>query len=217
MAEKMKSKEQHEAETLKWMERLWRKRWSSDYWMRSAKNLHGAAAILFAAYESATSESGEPIRPDDMEMDEPGTLLYGYAMENAIKGHLIAKLNLNSENARKLSGWSQHNLEELFGQTGIDATDAQRLLLKTLSAHIIWAGKYPASFLFNGQRGPDGFVLPQQFDHEGLEACQNMPPVTLKSSTRRKLDGLFNHLLEDHRMRRHSPGPHKASGRETAK
>src|SRR5437867_726837 len=72
--------------------------WSADNWAASAGNLWRAAQVLFLAYESSTDENGEPVRPEDMELNVPATLLFGYATENAIKALLIKKRKLNDSN-----------------------------------------------------------------------------------------------------------------------
>jgi hypothetical protein len=85
----------------------------------SAEKLHHAAGLLFSAYEQSQDETGEPIEFDDVEMDGPATLLYSYAMENAIKGYLVKMLNLRAS-----------DFTEIREATKDSSSGSARLLLK---------------------------------------------------------------------------------------
>jgi hypothetical protein len=115
-----------------------------DQWGDTASLLRRAAQLLFTAEQkSGPDANGEPIHPEDQGIDNPATLLYGYAIENAIKGYLIEKLN-GYKNAEQEAGhaWN-HCLCDLAGKTGLPLTDDQRHLLRTLQSFVIWAGRYP--------------------------------------------------------------------------
>lgn len=181
--------------------------WKPCAWLSRAENLRRAANILFAACDASRDEDGEPVNPENTSMDEPATLLYGYAIENAIKGYLIKAYNWNHERCSKLPEWGEHNLEMLFRKTGLQASKAQLMLLKLLTAHVRWAGKYPAFFSFSGARG---FVLPEQYEHPPFGVPKDMSPRTLDFSMRCQMDAVFQKLHEefDNFQPSSSPGGH---------
>jgi len=117
-----------------------------EQWAGTAANLWQAADILFR--EALTDRDGVPFVPENMHMNVPATLLYGYALENAIKGLLIKTRKLNWHDLlsyTKIKQWKQHDLVSLIMDTGIQVSGEEKQLLKTLTAHIVWAGKYRAS------------------------------------------------------------------------
>ena len=126
-------------------------------------------------------------------IDIPATLLYGYAVENALKGFLVSKLQLNQSGGEKLRGWRQHDLAALFDQAKLQIPNKKhteyRLLLVTLTAHIVWAGKYPSPFKF--EDGDRGFVLPKQWQQENGNPMVDLPPTTVNILSREKLKELF--------------------------
>ena len=166
--------------------------WGPEHWAATAVNLRRAAEVLFSAYDGSMAADGEPINPEDMQLDKPATLLYGYAFENAVKGLLIKKLSLGSSHKFD-SIWKGHDLRGLVAQTGTSASGEEGMLLDLLTAHILWAGKYPRALQFEGKHG---FVLPEQYDHVSPHITEDMPPRTLDVSMRWMLEPLFNHLLD---------------------
>lgn len=163
---------------------LFQYRWKANAWITSAENLHHAAELLFQRHAAASGDDGEPVVPEDMPLDNPATLLFGYAMENALKGFLIMKLNLDPVSAPKIPGWKHHHLDRLFQKTEIAENSEQLRLLKILSAHIVWAGKYPASFEFEGSHG---FTLPKQ---------SGLYPMPFDRTMRETLKPLFEALVD---------------------
>lgn len=188
----MNDKTDHKAVNQKLFEGLFKRKLTADYWGMCARNLWQAAEVLFSAYESSTAENGEPIHPENTELNIPATLLYGYSMENAIKGLLIKKHNLdvtNLSNYKRENEWMHHELVALFNDTGISASKKDKLILKTLTQHILWAGKYPVSKNF------ERFILPNQYEHDSLPPVKNFPPSSVNISMRHELKKLFNMLL----------------------
>src|SRR5258706_16474775 len=100
------------------MRRLFDECWTPLAWARTAENLRRAAAILFSVYNSSRAENGEPLNEEDIAMDAPATLLFGYALENAIKGYLVKTKNISRSNYNKVPGWSAHDLTRLLEITG---------------------------------------------------------------------------------------------------
>jgi hypothetical protein len=179
---------------------IWFKRtWSASSWAANANNLWRAADILFSAYQASTAEDGEPINCEDTELNIPATLLYAYAIENALKGTLIKKLKLSPQDCRGLPEWHKHNLAALFDKIEIQTIENEqkkeyRHLLKILTAQILWAGKYPSTFEpANGNRG---FFLPEQCEYESVKT-KNMPPSTVNIEMRHRLKTLFRLLINE--------------------
>jgi hypothetical protein len=177
-----------------------KKRWCSGNWALCAENLWRAADILFSAYQESTAENGEPLHWENTELHIPATLLYAYAMENAIKGLLVRKLKLNRSGCEKVQGWRQHDLAALFDQTKDQIAIEEyrkeyRLLLVTLTAHIVWAGRYPSPFkLTDGDRG---FVLSRQWQQENGNPIVDLPPTTVNILSREKLKELFRLMIDE--------------------
>jgi hypothetical protein len=179
---------------------LWfRRKWSASSWATSALNLWRAADILYSAYQASTAEDGEPINCEDTELNIPATLLYAYAIENAVKGTLIKKRNLSPGDCKKFPGWHQHDLVVLFNEAKIQTLDDEqkkeyRRLLVILTAQIQWAGKYPSTFeLANGNKG---FLLAEQWEYESVKTT-NMPPSKVNILMREKLEKLFRYLVNE--------------------
>ena len=179
---------------------VWFKRtWSASSWATSAGNLWRAADILFSAYQASTAENGEPINCEDTELNIPATLLYAYAIENAVKGTLIKKQKLSPCGYQKLPGWSNHDLVLLFKKAEIQTLDEEQKkeysrLFVILTAQIRWAGKYPSTYEL--AKGNNGFLLPEQWEYESVKTT-NMPPSTVNIEMREKLKKLFGLLVND--------------------
>ena len=198
MAVTAKEKREHDAQSRVLLKRHFEDRWSPSHWAQSAENLHHAAGILFSVYDASRTEDGEPSDFEGAEMDRPASLLYSYAMENAIKGYLIKTRNLKAGDfegtpvpkvgeifAKK---WKAHDIAYLCGEAGtITGSGNEELFLNVLTSHVIWAGKYPTAFHYDG---PGGFVLPKQFC-----SADNMPPGSVDCSMRYVLDPVFRKLV----------------------
>lgn len=171
--------------------------WKAEHWAESAVNLRRAADILFAAHAASRAEDGEPVSIEDMEMDRPATLLYGYSMENAIKSVLIKEKGLTREECKEDKSWKSHDLVELAGRIETLKISKKRLLA-TLTAFINWAGKYPVAFKLEGKTG---FILAEQYAHNEIDICEDMPPIVFDSSSRRIAGKLLDKLIERGRLK----------------
>jgi len=172
--------------------------WSASSWATNAENLWRAADILFSAYQASTADDGEPINYEDTELNIPATLLYAYAIENAIKGTLIKKLKLSPYDCQQLQEWHKHNLAVLFKKAEIETLDEKQKdeygrLLKILMAHILWAGKYPSTF---EPVGNNGFFMPEQWEYESVKIT-NKPPSTVNIEMKHRLKILFRLLINE--------------------
>ena len=130
-----------------------------EEWGATAWNLRTAANVLFEAYgETWEGPGGEPIHPENEHLDSPATMLYGWAMENMIKGYLVKKHSgFEQARAAKQSEWNGHKLSGLALATGLSLTPEQQLLLRNLEAFIVWAGRYPIPMKW------EHYTIPKQY------------------------------------------------------
>jgi hypothetical protein len=113
-------------------------------------------------------------------------MLYGFALENAIKGYLIEKCR-SFEDAMKADkeAWKGHRLQALARATGLPLTEEQGLLLASVEALISWAGRYPVplrreKFTLNKQLGEDN----------------NSPPILLDKVERAIIDPFYRAVTD---------------------
>jgi hypothetical protein len=86
----------------------------SEEWGALAWTLRTAADVLLAAYRDTWEPGGEPLHPENEHLDSPATMLYGCAMENAIKGCLIKKHGSFEEaRAANQTAWHRHQISSL--------------------------------------------------------------------------------------------------------
>jgi hypothetical protein len=136
-------------------------------WLCSAERLRDAADIIlrdqqqfevayFRAHEQATQEaltiaylegsnSGTAeirCRPPNY---PPAQLLYAYAIENLLKGLIVAKdaTLINADSLAKTL--RSHNLRSLCETAGIQVFAQEEPVLKALSELSTWAGRYPVA------------------------------------------------------------------------
>ncbi len=153
-------------------------------WAFTAWNLRTAADVLFDAYRNSASPDGEPINQENEKLDSPATMLYGFALENLIKGYLIKKHG-GFENAitANNNAWQHHRLPTLATATGLNPTSEQLLLLGSLQEFARWAGRYPIS------NKAEQFTLPRQ-----LNAGGNMTPCEIQSDGLNVLEPFYKQL-----------------------
>ena len=136
-------------------------------WLLSAERLRDAAEVIlsaevvkeipyFRAHEEATrralsiactgtNEAGHAEIPCDPPNYPPAQLLYAYAIENALKGLIVADdaavLDENSI-SKKLKS---HDLIELSAAAGVTVHVEEQPILAALSDLSVWAGRYPVA------------------------------------------------------------------------
>jgi hypothetical protein len=161
-----------------------------EAWGATAGNLRIAADVLFQACRESW-QNDEPIHPENQPLDSPATMLYGYAMENAIKGYLIKKHGgaehdgFEKAKAANKEAWS-HEISKLAEATGLPLTSEQKLLLESLESFIRWAGRYPIPL------HQDQFTIPKQF-HAG----DDMTPNQIEPDGIQILEPFYKRLLDD--------------------
>jgi hypothetical protein len=155
-------------------------------WGATAGNLRTAADVLFQAY-GETWEGGEPIHPENEHLDSPATMLYGCAMENAIKGYLIKKHGgFEQARAANEKAWHSHQISRLAVETGLPLTPEQGLLLCSLEAFIVWAGRYPISMKRHQ------FTIPKQF-----QSGDHITPNQIRRDGIKVLEPFYKQLEDD--------------------
>jgi hypothetical protein len=136
-------------------------------WLLSAEQLRDAAEVIinaevarempyFRAYDEAaqdalsiactgTNESGHAEIKSDPPNYPPAQLLYAYAMENVLKGLIVAN-DTSVVNENKISKRLQsHDLVELSARAGVTVHAEERPVLIALSDLSVWAARYPVA------------------------------------------------------------------------
>jgi hypothetical protein len=75
----------------------------------------------------------------------PAQLLYAYAIENVLKGLVIAKTPRLVEERELNGALKSHNLTKLAEMAGFTVHAQERPILKALSQLSVWAGRYPVA------------------------------------------------------------------------
>jgi hypothetical protein len=183
----MNELEQKQEEMLDiWFEEMWK----PEHWLCSASIMKQAADILFACCEAKDS-AGNLKKPECINMDKPATLLYGYAMENVIKALVIKRKPLKSSDFKKCSAWHGHKLAPLLTWIEVELDGGERFLLNTLTAHINWAGKYPAAF------EKEDFLISGPCPDRNSGGDKDSIPETLDKLKRSKLELLFKRIWNE--------------------
>jgi hypothetical protein len=157
-----------------------------EAWLTTSTSLRKAADILFSHCPEGWGSDGEPREPDKLFVLAPATMLYGFAMENAIKGYLIIQHGgFDAAFAANNAAWKGHHLRELAIATGMALSEEQKRLLPTVDALICWAGRYPVSL------ARKGFTLKEQ-----LNAGDESPPILLDKVQRDILNPLYKALTK---------------------
>ena len=77
-------------------------------------------------------------------------LLMGYALENLLKGILMADHPEYFKSNAKITNISSHNLVSLCKRCSLQIMANEEDLLKKLTDHILWVGKYPVPLEMSG-------------------------------------------------------------------
>ena len=156
-------------------------------WGSTAWTLRTAAVVLLEAYGETWDPDGEPVHPENEHLDSPASMLYGCAMENMIKGFLIKKHG-GFEQARNATrvAWDRHQISQLAGATGLPLTPEQTLLLGSLEAFIVWAGRYPISMT------RERYTIPKQY-----QSGDHITPNHIRSDRIAILEPFYKQLEDE--------------------
>jgi hypothetical protein len=152
----------------RWPEELFKAAQQPHAWLSTAEQLATAAELIlqdqvqhetpyFRAYDVARQEalSAACASPEagagsaEIRCEPPNYLpaqmLYAFALENVLKGLLIAK-NSDLAGKRKLSREiTSHKLVDLAEKASFDVGGQELSVLRDLSQIAIWAGRYPVA------------------------------------------------------------------------
>lgn len=157
-----------------------------EEWLKTAADLRKSADILFAKCPQGWGQDGEPINPESLFVLGPASMLYGFALENAIKGCLIMQHGgFDAAYAAHKGNWKSHRLQALAEGTKLPITPEQTQLLRSAEALVRWAGRYPISLK------REDFTLSKQ-----LNADDDMPPILLDAYERSVLDPFYKSLVK---------------------
>jgi hypothetical protein len=139
---------------------------SPQSWLLTAETLIDAATQIYfsaaeqaAKFEAASTAATEKARSalgdagsgsaseEILEAEPkflPAFMLYGFAIENLLKGILVAQ-DGNRVGDKKINVPRTHNLVELADEAKISLSAAECDLLKRLSTITTWSGRYPAA------------------------------------------------------------------------
>ena len=128
-------------------------------WLSSAERLREAAEVIFAAeqhrekpYFEAYQEACETARGQTDHSAEiradppnyvPAQMLYAFAIENILKGIIVAKdpTKIRSEKI----AFDNHTLAGLAAEAGVDLAIQDPTILEALTELAVWAGRYPSA------------------------------------------------------------------------
>ena len=124
-------------------------------WLNKAQSLKKGADLILddaqakfdiindAVASKDTSKVTE-LKEEDFPNFQPAHLLYGYAIENLLKGLAIAKDPSLINDKKFTQSLTSHDLEKLAKKLDILLTDDEKRILKVLSWGITWFNKYPS-------------------------------------------------------------------------
>jgi hypothetical protein len=150
--------------------------WDPNLWICYADIMKYAADVLFSRWDA--NKTGR--KSEDIDLDRPATLLYGYAMEIAIKALVLKRGCLAVSGCEKDSALRTHELVRLLRLAEFNCYPEEEMLLQELTQHIIWAGKYPAAF-------------EKQFGRS-LETLEVLVPEPIDKEKSCKLEQLFKRI-----------------------
>lgn len=127
-------------------------------WVSKANSLRKSALILWTAYmleEERLDSLGEAALGQSFELGHEDTamMLIGMAIENLLKGILIARDSSLIENGKTASRLKTHDLTKLITWAGISIDKYDTQLCALLSDFITWQGRYPVPLESSAIRG----------------------------------------------------------------
>lgn len=145
-------------------------------WQWSARELVCAANVLYQRFIATTLADEEGLRPvqegGKVIPDRfytsltPVMLLYGYAIENLIKGLLIAKGIPVTSGGKLNKQLQKHSLKDLFQLAAVSISPEDESLLERLKV-TIESGKYPIPTKPRSQIGKSFYIVPSDIKRIG--------------------------------------------------
>lgn len=127
------------------------------FWRESAVTALKSAQLLFTEYDLARKRVNEATRKlnagqaaliqrEDAISEKqiyPALMMMGFAIENALKGIIVADDTTLVSSDRVEKNLKTHNLRNLAETADITLDDAEAGLLEMLEYYVTWSGRYP--------------------------------------------------------------------------
>jgi len=113
-------------------------------WRLTAESLAQAARVLLPSIEEhmRATLAGEPLSGEPP-LTGVYMLLIGLAVENLVKGLLVARHDGPTSDGKLAKDLKSHQLLDLLKRARIRLDDDQSYLVQRLEAFVVWAGRYP--------------------------------------------------------------------------
>lgn len=165
-------------------------------WLFAAEGLKRSADLLRSAHAKASHRLFFTPHPSDDERREifeeafaynpRHVMLAGYAIENLLKGLLVAAHPERwvFEHRDKLLSWPSggHDLVQLAKEASVSLNDNEERLVDRIEVYVLWAGRYPVALKAQAMRPRDPM---------GVEG-----PATWSSDYDHQVDELYHRLHE---------------------
>jgi hypothetical protein len=110
-------------------------------WIRKAREVKRAANLIWAQFDSELKSHRSGNYSDEPFTGDVALMLYGFVIENLLKGALAAKGG--AANSKGNFDLKSHALEDLALKLSIPLSPEECELLERLENFIQWAGRYP--------------------------------------------------------------------------
>lgn len=168
-----------------------------DAWRLTAIGLQRSADIIWENWYLLFSKiGGQPAKlPQNAIVDLAYTigsflLLSGLALENLLKGILIAR---NKAKFKEVIRWNihkgGHDLMDLCGMADIELTDREKKIIDALTEAVLWAGRYPVPKKHLKQKD---LAIPLGCDMSGM-TVDNIHSIF--ENYKKNLDSIFIRIL----------------------
>jgi hypothetical protein len=165
------------------LQAMYRAAQNPSNWLTSAERLRDAAEIVlsqevakeapyFRAYDEATqqalaiaymgtNDAGHAEIACEPANYPPAQVLYAYAIENVLKGLIVANDGTVVDENKISKRLKSHDLIELAGSAGVLVHIEETPVLAALSDLSVWAGRYPVALRkedYLGKENPDAML-----------------------------------------------------------
>ena len=134
-------------------------------WLLKAESLISSFEVLIADDERLALE-GQPGR----RIQSVAYMLAGFAIENLLKGLLVARESPFDENGR--FKFATHDLRQLAQDAGYELDESENRLLERVQEFTVWTGRYPVPIASDSMRpraNPEGGFTPRTYHQIGQD------------------------------------------------
>jgi hypothetical protein len=187
-------------------------------WLSSAERLRAAAEVILQHEAQTLAPYLEAYRKAEAQLDNPetsiaeiqadppnyppGELLFGYALENVLKGLIVANDAAIPNETALDSKITKHKLIELAADAKFQISSDEAKVLEALTTLIQWAGRYPVALRIDRHTtieplsdvaelmnyGRDHVTIRTLFDRASAELESKLPNPRAKYSILVRLD-----------------------------